>query len=219
MWYKTNLHRIGKKADWELTPPSKRNTWQRLAASTKGIVAPANATSVVGLTLVGIGLWCLYVDEITWGFILIACGRLADILDGIVAQATGTKSSVGEAVDATLDKIAVIGALIIFVATETIPLFVVIIMTLRNVANIAVGLIARARKKLLHPSRAGKFAGGMEWLAILFFLMAILFKYQDWVGATAASNVGAYVALGLTLILGVVAIGDYGRRAMQGKSR
>lgn len=204
-----NLHRVGKKADWELTAKEKRNFWQRLAAATKGVVTPANVTSVLGVTLVGIGLWYVYVDELTLGFALITVGRIADILDGAVAQATGTKSSVGEAMDASLDKLAVIGAIVLFIATGTIPLLAVALIGIRNVINITLSLLARVHKKILHPSRAGKYAGGLEWVSILLFILSMLFARQDWGGAADATFILAYVILGLTLLIGLAAIRDY----------
>lgn len=204
-----NLHRVGKKADWELTPKERRNFWQRLAAATKGIITPANVTSVIGVTLVGLGLWYVYLDELTPGFVLITIGRIADLIDGVVAQATGTKSSVGEAVDATLDKLAVIGALIVCIGTGTIPLLAVMLIGARNVINITLSLLARVHKKILHPSRAGKNAGGLEWISILFFILSMLFDHQNWSGAADTVFIFAYVILGLTLFIGLAAIRDY----------
>jgi phosphatidylglycerophosphate synthase len=204
-----DLHRVGKRPDWELIAPDKRNVWQRLAASTKGIITPANVTSVAGAALVGLGLWRICFDDITWGLILITIGRTADILDGAVAQATGTKSNVGEALDASIDKITVIAALGIFIGTGIVPLVAAAFIAVRNSANISLSLLAKAHKKILHPSRAGKLAGGLEWVSLLFFVLAAFAVEHGNDALEYSSFALAYIVLGATLALGVKAIKDY----------
>ena len=211
---KSNLHTAGKKADWEDISNENRNIWQHIAASSKGVLTPANVISVLGAALVGLGLWYIYTDNVGWGFIYIAIGRLADILDGAVAQATGTKSSVGEAIDAGLDKAIIIAALIVFFITGTIPLLAAILIALRNIINMTLGLLGKAHKKAMHPSRAGKLAASAEWTAILLFIIAGIFDAQNWTAAQATTFIAGYVALGLALLLGLVAMKDYGAAAV-----
>jgi CDP-diacylglycerol---glycerol-3-phosphate 3-phosphatidyltransferase len=205
-----DLHRVGKRPDWELIPKEKRNVWQRMAAGTKGIVTPANVTSVAGAVLVGLGLWRVYFDDLSLGLVLIAIGRLADILDGAVAQATGTKSNVGEALDASVDKITVIAALGILISSGVIPVFAAILMTTRNGVNIGLSLVAKMRKKILHPSRAGKLAGGLEWVSILFFVLSAFAAKHGNDTLEFASFALAYIVLTATLALGLRAIKNYG---------
>lgn len=214
MLYQMDLHRVGKRPDWELIAPEKRNVWQRIAVSTRGIITPANVTSIAGAALVGIGLWRIYFDDITWGLILIAVGRAADILDGAVAQKTGTKSSVGEALDATVDKITVIAALGIFIATGIIPILAAGLIAMRNSVNIGLSLLARAHKKVLHPSREGKLAGGLEWVSLLFFVL-VAFAVEH--GNDVLEDIcfiAAYLVLGVTLALGMKAMKDYGANTL-----
>lgn len=206
---RTSLHRVGQKADWELIAKQDRNVWQRLAFSTKGVVTPANVTSVIGAVLVGLGLWYFYIGYSGWGIICVAFGRLADILDGAVAQATGTKSGVGEAIDASIDKITILAALIVFSIADIVPLAVIALIALRNSVNIGLSLIARARKKILHPSRAGKLAAASEWTTLLFFILAAVTDNQDWSIFSAATAVVACVALAVTMMLGIIATKSY----------
>jgi CDP-diacylglycerol--glycerol-3-phosphate 3-phosphatidyltransferase len=204
-----DLHRVGKRPDWELIPKEKRNIWQRIAAGTKGIITPANVTSVAGAALVGLGLWRVYFDDLSLGLVLIAIGRTADILDGAVAQATGTKSNVGEALDASVDKITVIAALGVLISSGIIPIFAAVLMTTRNGTNIALSLLAKMRKKILHPSRAGKLAGGLEWVSILFFTLSAFAAEHAKDTLEFASFALGYIVLGVTLALGIRAMKDY----------
>lgn len=205
-----DLHRVGKRPDWELIPKEKRNVWQRIAARTKGILTPANVTSVAGAALVGLGLWRIYFDDLSLGLVLIAIGRAADILDGAVAQATGTKSNVGEALDASVDKLTIIAALGILISSGAIPVFAAILITTRNGIIIGLSLLAKIRKKVLHPSRAGKLAGGLEWISILFFVLAALASSHAKDALEFSSLIFAYIVLGITLALGLLAIKGYG---------
>src|SRR5690349_11384075 len=100
------LHHAGTKPDWDLVAASKRNSWQRLAKLSYGVMTPGNLLSFIGILLVGIGLAAINRQHIWKGLVLLAMGRLCDILDGSAAEYTGTKSPLGEAVDASLDKIA-----------------------------------------------------------------------------------------------------------------
>lgn len=206
---RTSMHRASQKADWELTAEQDRNVWQRLAFSTKGVVTPANVTSVIGAILVGLGLWYFYIGYSGWGIICVGFGRLADILDGAVAQITGTKSSVGEAIDASIDKVTIIAALIIFGVADIVPLAAIAFVALRNGANISLSLAAKIRKKILHPSRPGKLAAASEWGSLLFFILATVTGNQDWPILSTTMVVAALFMLGVTTILGVIAIRSY----------
>lgn len=208
---KTNLHRVGSKADWQVTPKNQRNVWQRVAFSTKGILTPANVISVMGALLVFLGLYYTLTDDLAWGFICIAVGRFADLLDGAVAQATGTKSSVGEAVDAGLDKIIIVVAIVAFFVTGIVPLWAAIIIGVRNAIIMVLGLLGKAHHITLHPSRAGKYAAATEWSAILLFILATVFDGQTWSGAETAAYVLACAFLAFTVLLGLTAIKNYAK--------
>lgn len=206
---KTNLHRAGPKADWEVTPKNERNVWQKVAAQTRGILTPANVMSVIGAVLVFLGLYYIITNELILGFVCVAFGRFADLLDGALAQATGTKSSVGEAVDAGLDKIIVFVAIIAFMVGGAVPLWAAVIIAVRNVIIMTIGLLGKAHHITLHPSRTGKYASATEWAAILLFILATLFAAQDWRGAEMTIYSFACLFLAITLVFGFIAIKNY----------
>lgn len=218
MWYpKTNLHRVGKKADWELVAPEKRTFWQKVAFSTRGIVTPANVTSILGAILVGLGLWYVHTGDIMQGALCVAAGRLADILDGMIAQATGTKSSVGETVDAGLDKLIVATTLVVLFMTGIIPVWVGLLIGIRNLIATCLGLFAKAHGRSFHASRVGKFATTFEWAAILLFVSSAACAQKGWLYAETTSTIAGYVILGVAMLLGSVAIRNYAQTA-QGKT-
>ena len=53
-----NLHRA-IRSDWSDVPTQERSFWQRLAARSHGVIAPANIISILGALLVVIGLFFL----------------------------------------------------------------------------------------------------------------------------------------------------------------
>ncbi len=213
--HKLNLHRVGRRPDWEQVPARSRNPWQQVAAATFGVLTPANVTSVLGATLVFIGLWRIYNDELFVGLVAITVGRVADIMDGMVAHATATKSALGEALDASIDKIVVILAIIVFIISGVVPLLAAVVIAVRNGANIVLTLLAKAQKRQIHPSRAGKLAGGLEWASLILFVGAALFAEQNLGFLENATDFLAYLALAMAIALGVVAIKDYGAHTFE----
>lgn len=166
-----DLHRTGKLADWTHVNPGQRNGWQKLASQTHGILTPGNAISCLGLGLVFAGLAAIVMHLYLSGVILLTVGRLADILDGILAQRTGTKSPLGEAVDAGFDKIGALASLIVLAVEGLLPWPVAVVIGLQSIANILLALYARSKKSVIHPSRIGKLSAVGIWAVILLFAL------------------------------------------------
>jgi phosphatidylglycerophosphate synthase len=165
-----SLHRTGTKADWDGVKPADRNYWQRWAARTNGIVTPGNVISVSGALLVLLGLYLLRLDNIFISIALITAGRLADVLDGYVAELTGTKSSLGEAVDVSIDKIVGFIALLVLLLTYLLPVLFIAIVGTQNVINSLIGVAGRYRQVHLHPSREGKLSVAVTWGSLVSYL-------------------------------------------------
>lgn len=205
------LHRADG-ADWNKVKPEQRSGWQQLAAQTHGVLTPANLISILGATLVGIGLFAIMNNQLAWGTLAVFLGRCADVLDGWVAERTGTKGPVGEAIDAAIDKIVIAAALIVLLAYELLPLAVGILMAWHTVYNILLAVLAQLRSISLHPSRAGKLSVAWEWLAVGLFLssaaaqgtssvLAFLLVVGAWLSFASFMALGAYSSLGYSVRL------------------
>lgn len=164
------LHTSFNHSDWSVTNSADWNLWQKIAAATHGIITPGNIVSCSGAILVLIGLFHLTHDVTLSGVLLVATGRLADAIDGYIADKTKTKSLIGEAIDSTMDKLVAIATLIIIFAYELLPLVVIFVIALHTITNSLIAIIGRLRKARLHPSLLGKLATFMMWLTILGFL-------------------------------------------------
>lgn len=171
-----NLHRAGNRADWEKVPASQRNIWQKVAASTSGVVTPANLVSLIGAAITIIGLVRLVNDLSFLNILLVTFGRLADIADGYVAQKTMTKSPLGEVIDATVDKLLAFVAVLALAIANLAPLVIIILIFLYSIFNSIVSGAAKLRDRPIHPSREGKLAGAACWGVVIFYPLYSLLK-------------------------------------------
>src|SRR5580700_510193 len=151
------LHRA-LRSDWSEVAPQQRTLWQRAAACSHGVITPGNFITLIGAVFVIIGLYDLAHAQLITGVALLLIGRMADILDGMVADHTKTKSPLGEAVDAATDKILTIVALYVLLDNQLIPLIVGLVMAVHAVYNILVSTVARRLHVSLHPSSTGKLS-------------------------------------------------------------
>ncbi len=196
------LHRSGNRGEWESTPAEKRTIWQRIAARTYGIVTPGNAVTAMGtgLTLHGISL--LADGSAKSGLLSITAGRLADVMDGMLAHATHTKSPLGEALDAGFDKVQTAAALIVLTREGIVPPPATAALAVGQAAIFGLSAIAKNRGHEIHPSLCGKYAMGLGWGAIVGFAganMADLEGHQELAdGLQLVASAAALGALGLS---------------------
>ena len=162
-----------------------------------------------GAALVLYGLYDFYNYHLTAGVVLIFFGRIADILDGIVAEYTKTKSPLGEAIDATIDKVLIILALVILINKDLLPLFVGVVMSVHAAYMIVLAAVARFLKTSFHPSSEGKMGATFEWLCIGLYLISDILKQQH--HTTTIVHWAAAVSFGLFAIAAVWSGLNYAR--------
>ena len=207
LWYclRMRLHRALQRADWVGVPPEKLSAWQEIGRKTDGWLTPGNVVSLFGLVLTLTGLGLIHGQHYVWSVLLIGVGRCADILDGAVAEYTHTKSYIGEAVDAAVDKIELLAAALVIFWIQTIPTWLILAIIVPNLIISAASLYAKQRDLIIHPSRTGKLATGSVWVAIGAYLLNAITAVTAW----------QYIAGGLlvaALLLSLAALGMYGRQ-------
>lgn len=184
-----NLHTSLNQSDWGSTKPEDWNIWQKIASATRGIITPGNAISCGGAILVFVGLIMLTHEVTLSGVLFVAGGRLADAIDGIIADKTGTKSLVGEAIDSIMDKLVAVATLIVIFAYELLPLIVIFVIASHTVVNSIIAIIGRLRQIRMHPSLLGKLATFMMWVTILGYLTSeFLDAKTDMASASAVTH-------------------------------
>lgn len=189
---KLGLHRA-KLADWEGINDKQRNIWQRVAYKSYGTLTPANFASLAGGALGVYGLIIVLNGETVSGLLLLAIGRIADLLDGMIAEYTKTKSPLGELVDAVVDKLVVAFAVIVFYAVGLIPLLIIIAVAALNILNGLASVIAKIKNVELHPSKFGKYSTALAWLTFIFYPLG------EWIRDFESHSTGN-ILIGISLI-------------------
>lgn len=198
-----NLHRTTGKPDWDNISPATRNIFQKVAAATSGILSPANIISVLGLGLVVYGLVEIINQQFWLGLVFVAIGRLLDIVDGAVAEATHTKSPLGELVDASIDKIGTLLTIITLFVANIADWWVIVILLLPQVI-IPVTIFFKRRKGInVHPTRVGKVSMALVWVSVVGLLLVNALGYM------MTMVFGVYVIAVLSLVLGMYALWQY----------
>jgi phosphatidylglycerophosphate synthase len=207
------LHRTGKVADWETVPAAQHNSWQKLAVATDGLLTPGNIVSSIGLGLVFAGLIAVARHDYWLGLGLVASGRLADILDGLLADRSGTKSPLGEVVDASFDKVGALATLAVFAIEGLLPWAIAVIIGLQSVANVTLALYARTKGLSLHPSKVGKLSAVGVWICILAFAVAKPVHQQGWHSAGNFVTVFSYIFATAAIIFSLCSTVGYAKDA------
>lgn len=206
-----NLHHSPDEAEWESVTAGSRTALQRLAYATHGVITPGNLVTAAGFMLVIAGLWQLIEERYVAAMILVIIGRSADILDGILADITATKSPLGEALDAGLDKLSTFLTIAVFLITAIVPAGVVGVIVLPHFLVAGLTLFARARGVRLHPSRAGKAGMAALGAGLVGFIAgkAVNVPLSD--GLWYFS----YVAVLVSVVLGIYAFCGYAKEFRQ----
>lgn len=200
-----DLHRIEGKPEWADVPPANMNIWQKVASRSGGILTIGNYFSLLGLASVPFGLGLILGGRYIAGVIVLAAGRLCDMLDGYLADKTATKSPLGEKVDATFDKVSTGLALFVLGVSGLLPWPFVALLVLPHAVVGVLALAAYFKGAGLHPSRLGKLSMAGGWIAMLAFVAAYGFS----VSVHDVIVVAAWILLAASTVLSVVATIGY----------
>lgn len=200
-----NLHRTTGTPDWEKVAAKERTAIQKLAASTKGIITPPNLISLLGFALVIYGLMALLQEAYWKGLIALGVGRLLDIVDGAVAQATGTKSPLGEMIDATIDKFGTLFTIIVFYIAGISFWWLITVLLLPQILISLVVLYKRIKNQKVHPTLPGKLSMGMLWVSLIGLIVMKALA----LGPMHPLSLATYGVTALSVCLGLYAFWQY----------
>jgi phosphatidylglycerophosphate synthase len=146
-------------------PAEELNIFQKISEATGNVVTPPNL--VDGVAFAGAMYGIKNLDS--WkGIIVTAASFLADMTDGPLARALKVDSPVGEAVDATGDKIKLAAALYQIWKLDLAPKPLLVAIAAQNGINAALTAGDRAinSQPVIHPSYFGKRAILLEQLGL-----------------------------------------------------
>jgi phosphatidylglycerophosphate synthase len=199
------LHRTTGQPDWFNIEPSRRNAAQRLAAATGGIATPGNLVTIMGLAIVILGLAAVANHHFWLGLASLAIGRLLDLVDGWLAEASGTKSPLGELLDATVDKLGTLATVVVIFWIRITPWWVLLALVLPHLIISIIAINARRRHRPLHPSVLGKLSMAAAWVTLLGLVLLQAIH-------ASSRNIGAVIVMAIfaaSFILGSVAALGY----------
>jgi phosphatidylglycerophosphate synthase/diacylglycerol kinase family enzyme len=198
---KVKMHYPQDKPDWEYSNKQTLTRWQSFAMASHGIVTPANIVSVLGLILVVIGCVYIYAGHLEIGTLAILFGRFMDLIDGIVAEKTKTKSPFGEIVDTTCDKLTIFALVITAYATSALSGVLLTILFLHH-ASTALFSLFFARRYNIHTTKLGKQAMFVSWVVIISSLGVQAYDFMY-------GNVIVYVLTAVYAIFATLAAYSY----------
>ena len=198
-----NLHRTSGTPDWATVKEADRNVFQNMAAATGGIVSPANIITVIGLGMVIYGLVSILQQQFWAGLVLLVSGRLLDIVDGLVAEATHTKSPLGELFDAAADKIGTLLTIVVLLFADITHWWVIMALIAPQILITLVILYKKSKGIGVHPTRQGKLSMAAAWAGIVGVLLA------EALLDPLALTLAVYTILAVSVILGLYALWQY----------
>ncbi len=199
-----NLHRASATPEWATVPATEQNSWQRIAAKTGGVVTPGNILTMAGFGLAIAGLAALLAEHYWLGLAGLTAGRLLDIADGMAANFTGTKSPLGELLDASVDKLITLLTIIVLGVTGLVFWWVLLLLLLPHFVITIISAQAFVAGQRLHPSRAGKLSMALIWIAIVCLILAYAVSSSPIIELVSYILGGISVALGFIATLGYV---------------
>lgn len=163
------VHIAGNCPDWEQVTPQEWNGHQQRAAETGGWDTPANRETLKGALITSAGLALIKHDtalSTLAGTVALGVGRSKDLKDGAVADATGTKSQLGEKIDSGTDTILMGMIDKVLVDQGVLPRAEAGLMLGCATVKVAAAGIAMLDGKELHPNRMGKYSMFAQWSAL-----------------------------------------------------
>ncbi|MEM7098117.1 MAG: CDP-alcohol phosphatidyltransferase family protein [Pseudomonadota bacterium] len=182
-----------------------------------------NIITILRILLVVPTGWLLWQQRYTDAFILMAIAGISDALDGALARRFNWMSKLGAALDPLADKLLVAVMFVVFTFQELIPLWVAIIVLIRDFVIVAgAGVYKLLYEEVeIAPTFVSKANTAMQIIALLLLMASLL--NVEFLSSLAGRLVDPYCFY-ILAVLGVSSGIDYvvswGSKAYrQGKQR
>jgi CDP-diacylglycerol---glycerol-3-phosphate 3-phosphatidyltransferase len=128
---------------------------------------------------------------------------ITDYFDGFIARRFRLESSFGRFLDPIADKVLVTTALIMLIALDRVPAWIVMLIISREIAVSALRAITKSWDTSLRPSPIGKLKTVFQFSAIVPLIVHYEYEFIVPIDFHVIGTVLIYVALVLTLWSGV----------------
>ncbi len=151
-----------------------------------------NILSTLRLVMVGIFIWLFVKEEYLWSMIVYIAAFGTDVLDGWLARRNNWITNIGKVLDPLADKLMLFAVLGCFYSVGEIPLYVLIIMVIKDAIMIIGGVILYTRKVVVYADWFGKIATFLFLCAIIMTFLHLIWGilgfhlYFYWLAIAAA---------------------------------
>ncbi len=167
----------------------------------------ANIVTISRLFLAPVFLVCILIDSptaVTWSVVIYVVAALTDWLDGFLARRYGEVTSHGVFLDPLADKVLTTSAFIALVVHDIVPLWMVVVIIIRDFGVTAMRSIADDRGMMMQTSYAAKVKTFAQMVVIAWALIVFWLHKHDPASPTYAhllsSDVTGVAMLGVTLL-------------------
>lgn len=142
----------------------------------------ANIVTISRLFLAPVFLVCILIDSptaVTWSVVIYIVAALTDWLDGYLARKFGEVTSHGVFLDPLADKVLTTSAFIALVVHDIVPLWMVVVIIIRDFGVTAMRSIADDRGMTMQTSYAAKVKTFAQMVVIAWALIIFLLHKQS----------------------------------------
>jgi len=158
-----------------------------------------NILTCLRILMVGVFIYFFIDTQYFICLITIMVAFLTDLLDGFLARRNNWISNLGKILDPFADKLFVITALACFYTRGWLPLFLLIIMAVKELAMVIGGLVLLKKEVVVYSDWFGKSAAGfftagvmLMFLRELYFPAIGIFALYVLITATVLSYIALY---------------------------
>jgi cardiolipin synthase len=138
------------------------------------ILTVPNLLTLVRALGIPLFLWLFLVQhDAAWSFVVLALGAMTDYFDGKIARALDQVSSLGAAMDPSIDRIYIASTVIALAMRNFIPWWMVIVLALRDLWMVVALIVKRKRTgQVFEVTYLGKAATFNLLYAFPFLLLS-----------------------------------------------
>ena len=133
--------------------------------------AAPNIISVSRLLFLPPLVYLLYKDEVVWAIILMFIIWISDFIDGYVARRFQLKTDLGLILDPVADKITTAVLLLTLFKLRDFPLWIALIMIIRDMIIISGGLYILNRGNIMHSHEIGRMTTVLVSIIIFLYIV------------------------------------------------
>ena len=156
------------------------------------IVNIPNCLTLIRIALLPVVVWRFRKGDSMGALIDYLLAMLTDAVDGFIARRYNQVTALGKLLDPLADKLSLVTLIALFVADGQIPLWLMGIILLKEVAMVVGGAVALKRGIVVYALPIGK-------ITTIAFITSIVVRFLGW-------RMTADVLLGVSVVLSMVAL-------------